>query len=74
MSRSYREPYHSTVCISRGSMGKWKKNCNRVVRRIPIEEEIPDLSYIRRLNNRWEAPDDGRCRAHADFEVKCRRK
>ncbi len=56
MSRSEREPYVSLLCIGRGSMKDWKKQCNQRLRRRPIEEDVLDY---RKWNNRYDAPDDG---------------
>lgn len=59
MSRSTKKPYISWACHARGSMSKWKSQCNRSIRRIPVDKEIDDMSYVRKLNERYTAPDDG---------------
>lgn len=41
-------------------MKEWKQQCNRKIRRVPIEKDLGDMGYIRKVNNRWNAPDDGR--------------
>lgn len=57
MSRSKRKPYHNIACMARGAMKKWKKQCNRSLRRVSVEEE---LYAVKKMIDRWSAPDDGR--------------
>jgi hypothetical protein len=61
MSRSRKKPYVSFVCIGRGSMKKWKAQCNDKIRHKPIDDENEDLGKIyKKVTNRWTAPDDGK--------------
>ena len=62
MSRSSKKnPYISTACHSRGSMKKWKRQCNARYREyLKNEEEPPSLNHNRKFVSRWAAPDDGK--------------
>ena len=49
MSRSYREPYHGHPEKCKG----WKQDWNRMIRR---KDEIPNGSYYKKINDRWNSP------------------
>lgn len=70
MSRSFKKPYMPNAGSGKG-MSSWKTECNRIIRRIPIEDEIGNMSYFKRLIERYTAPDDGR---HYWDNPKARRK
>lgn len=59
MSRSRKKPYISIVCIGRGSMKKWKKQCNDTIRTQSIDPE-KEIFSPKKMICRWSAPDDGR--------------
>ncbi len=60
MSRSRKKPYVSIVSIGRGSMKKWKNDCNNTLRNMPIDEENDLGKVYKKVTDRWTAPDDGR--------------
>ena len=56
MSRSRKKnSFLGIAAYKSSSMQKWKKRCNRIIRRIDIEEDIGNSSYIRKVNERWTA-------------------
>lgn len=57
MSRSVRAPYVGTCGTRRGAMKKWKRQNNRRVRRVL---EVPSGKYYKKINEMWDAPDDGK--------------
>lgn len=61
MSRSKKKfPIIGIACHMKGSMKKWKKQCNGRIRQIAIDEELGGKSFVRKVNERWSAPDDGK--------------
>lgn len=61
MSRSHKKPYINNTCLGNraGMQKKWKKECNRLIRRIPIEAEIPNNSGYSKYSDPWQSPADG---------------
>ena len=58
MSRSIKKnPYVNTACCGRKGMTNWKKDCNRTIRRKPIEDDLKDY---KKINDLWSAPNDGK--------------
>lgn len=43
--------------MGRGTMKKWKIQCNDIIR---LTEEVPNGNSYKKVTNRWSAPDDGR--------------
>lgn len=41
-------------------MKEWKKQCNRGMRRISEEKEIPNGKYYKKVNDIWASPSDGK--------------
>ena len=75
MSRSRKTvPIHNFACMARGSMKKWKKQCNRSLRRISVERDLGNGSFVYKLIERGTAPDDGKSWAHPEYAEKVLRK
>lgn len=65
MSRSRKKnPFVSNTCkgYRSGVMQQWKAQSSREVRRIPVNEEIGNNAYIKRITTQWDAPNDGKHR------------
>lgn len=63
MSRSRKKnPYISNTCRGdrTGMMKDWKRECNRNIRRISLDEEMPKNNLYKKMNNPWLAPNDGK--------------
>lgn len=60
MSRSRKKPYVGSVCHSRGSIAKWKGQCNKKIRLMPVDEELGDMNYYKKISDAWNRPDDGK--------------
>jgi hypothetical protein len=46
----------------------WKKQASRSVRNVPIDEEIPNGKWYRRLEDNWSSPRDGNASYMPDYE------
>ncbi len=57
MSRSRKKQPYLSPCSS-DTMKKWKKLSNRKVRRISKDPEN-EMPHVKKINDRWNAPDDG---------------
>lgn len=61
MSRSHKKtPIFSACGYKTGAMKKWKTHVNRLIRRVPIDQELGNYSYVRRINDIWGSPSDGK--------------
>lgn len=61
MSRSFKKRNIGWLCcVNHGDMKKWKKECNRVIRRTPLDKEIGDGGAFKKINNPWDSPADGK--------------
>jgi hypothetical protein len=59
MSRSKKKnPFVDFACAGRHAMKKWKKQQNRKIRR--MSNYLYSGSYYRKVNNAWDAPNDGK--------------
>lgn len=75
MSRSRKKmPIGPVAGCSRGTMKKWKKQCNRSIRRIPIEADLGNGSFVHRLSEVWMSPSDGKTFYHEAYHTKAMRK
>ena len=67
MSRSRKKTAVRTVCSARaGQMKRWKENCNKRVRRRPVEEDIGNNTTYKRMNDVWTSPSDGKIWVNQD--------
>lgn len=41
-------------------MKNWKNQCNRTLRNIPQEDEIPNGKFYIRMHDIWTSPSDGK--------------
>lgn len=61
MSRSHRKNPYGNVCQSdNGAMKEWKKQSNRKLRRLAIDDNSPNGNHYRRINDIWSSPSDGK--------------
>ncbi len=61
MSRSRKKnPFLSFAIIPRGLVAHWKNQCNRSLRRIDDDQEIPNGKHYRKITDPWTRPDDGK--------------
>lgn len=58
MSRSKKKPYIHNCCVTSTAVKQWKKECNKKVRRMSLDEDI-DKVY-KKLSDPWLSPGDGK--------------